>query len=299
MNGINDDITDRRLNNDMNQVDQKEKTENSLLDAYVKIAPSIHKLMQADISISVYDTEKLLIYVPAKTFNLNLKHGEPLVDGDILATAIRENKEMEATVPEEIFGVPFASKVIPLHDEQGNVIGGVGLASSIKRAHQLHEVAENLSTIVEETVASLEEITLSATNLANRVAGVTDHMKKVSSGTEQIGQISKVVKGVSDQSNLLGLNAAIEAARAGEAGRGFSVVADEIRKLATNSKENVSQIDEISKGIQLAIQNLSTAFAGITEFANNQVDSIQEISAIVQDISKNAQQLSHMAENKN
>lgn len=63
----------------------------SLLDAYVKIAPSLHKLMQEDMSISVYDTEKLLIYVPANTFNLNLTQGEPLVAGDILATAIHNN----------------------------------------------------------------------------------------------------------------------------------------------------------------------------------------------------------------
>lgn len=278
--------------------EEKVKAEINILDAYVKIAPSLHKLMQEDMSISVYDTEKLLIYVPAKTFNLKLAPGEPLVDGDILSTAIKGNREMAATVPKEIFGVPFASRVIPLHDDQGLVIGGVGVATSIERANQLHDVAEKLSEIVEQTVASLEEITHSATDLAQRVSGVSNHMKEVSSGAEQIGEISKVVKGVSDQSNLLGLNAAIEAARAGEAGRGFSVVADEIRKLATNSKDNVTQIDEIVKGIGEAITNLNTAFAGITQFADNQVASIQEISTIVQDIGKSSQHLLQMADTK-
>ena len=113
----------------------------------------------------------------------------------------------------------------------------------------------------------------------------------------KIGQISKVVKGICDQSNLLGLNAAIEAARAGDAGRGFSVVADEIRKLATNSKENVSQIDAITKGIREAIDNLNNAFEGISDFADLQVGSIQQITEIVHDIGKNAQKLSTMAEN--
>ena len=270
----------------------------SLLDAFVKIAPSLHKLMQDDISISVYDTEKLLIYVPAKTFNLNLTPGEPLVDGDILSTAIKSNKEMAATVPKEIFGVPFASKVIPIHDESGKVIGGVGVATSIEKKNNLHEVSESLSAIVQETAASLEDITVSASNLAERIIDVSNHLKEVGNGTNQIGQISKVVKGLSDQSNLLGLNAAIEAARAGDAGRGFSVVADEIRKLATNSKENVTQIDEITKGIQEAINNLNNAFEGITDFADLQVNSIQQITEIVQDIGKNAQKLSAMAENK-
>ncbi|WP_425457670.1 methyl-accepting chemotaxis protein [Bacillus massilioanorexius] len=277
----------------INHVDR----EVSQLEAYVKIAPSLHRLMQEDMSISVYDTEKLLIYIPAKTFNLNLVAGEPLVDGDILATAIRENREMAATVPKEIFGVPFASKVIPLHDKQGKVIGGVGLATSIEKANQLHEVAENLFSIVDETASSFEEITKSATSLAGRIIDVSSHIKNVSTGADQIGQISKVVKGVSDQSNLLGLNAAIEAARAGDAGRGFAVVADEIRKLATNSKENVAQIDDITKGIQGAIDNLNAAFTGINEFADYQVAAIQEISAIVQEINNHAQNLSQMAEN--
>ena len=274
------------------------ETTYSLLDAYVKIAPSLHKLMQEDMSISVYDTEKLLIYVPAKTFNLNLTPGEPLVDGDILSTAIKSNKEMSATVPKEVFGVPFASKVIPIYDEKGYVIGGVGVATSIEKANNLFEVSENLTAIVQETAASLEEITKSASNLAERIVDISDHMKEVSYGTNQIGQISKVVKGISDQSNLLGLNAAIEAARAGDAGRGFSVVADEIRKLATNSKENVSQIDDITKGIREAIDNLNNAFEGISDFADLQVGSIQQITEIVHDIGKNAQKLSTMAENR-
>ena len=270
----------------------------SLLDAFVKIAPNLHKLMQDDMSISVYDTEKLLIYVPAKTFNLNLIRGEPLVDGDILSDAIKNNKEISGTVPKEVFGVPFASNVIPSHDERGNVIGGVGVATSIEKANNLFEVSESLSAIVQETAASLEEITISASSLAERIEDVSNHLKEVRAGTNQIGQISKVVKVISDQSNLLGLNAAIEAARAGDAGRGFSVVADEIRKLAINSKENATQIDEITKGIREAIDNLNNAFEGITDFADLQVTSIQQITEIVQDIGRNAQKLSAMADNK-
>ncbi|WP_390621187.1 methyl-accepting chemotaxis protein [Bacillus testis] len=120
---------------------------------------------------------------------------------------------------------------------------------------------------------------------------ITHQMVEVSSGAEQIGLISKVVKAVSDQSNLLGLNAAIEAARAGEAGRGFSVVADEIRKLATNSKEQVTQIDSITKNIQKAIENLDSAFNGINQFTEQQAMAIEQISETVKEISSTADNL--------
>ena len=224
-------------------------------------------------------------------------YNSPAILG-IGALRLVEGATCKTSLSLSVIFLPFASKVIPIHDEKGYVIGGVGVATSIEKANNLFEVSENLTAIVQETAASLEEITKSASNLAERIVDISDHMKEVSYGTNQIGQISKVVKGISDQSNLLGLNAAIEAARAGDAGRGFSVVADEIRKLATNSKENVSQIDDITKGIREAIDNLNNAFEGISDFADLQVGSIQQITEIVHDIGKNAQKLSTMAENR-
>ena len=275
---------------------EHEQIKMSLTEAFCLVAPYLNKLMQDDISVSVQDTEKLLTAVPAKSFSLGLKPGEPLLDGDILADAIYNDKEISGVVPKELFGVPFASRVIPLHNQDGQVIGGVGVGSSLEKANELYQVAENLSAVVEQTAASFQSITNSVMDLAARLDEVSNHMKEVSTGAEQIGKISSVVKELSDQSNLLGLNAAIEAARAGDMGRGFGVVADEIRKLAANSKENTVQIDDITKRMQNSISNLQAAFKGINDYTNHQVAAIQEISATVQHINHNAQQLSVMAE---
>ncbi|KAA0964992.1 chemotaxis protein [Sporosarcina sp. ANT_H38] len=280
----------------MSQIVKHIHSTDDILDAFQKVAPYLNKLVQDDITIGIYDTKQLLLNIPGETFALNVKAGDPLEPGDIITNAIKENKDQSSLVPKEIFGFPLIARAIPLQDEHGKVIGGIGIGTSMEKSNSLFIVAESLSAIVEETAASLEEIAGSVTQLADQVSEVMKLMTEVSTGAKEIGKVSTVVRGLSDQSNLLGLNAAIEAARAGDAGKGFNVVAKEIRKLATNSKENVTQIDELTKNISNSILNLTNAFSGINELTTNQAASIEQISATVQEISRNAHSLSTMAE---
>ncbi|SFA87428.1 Methyl-accepting chemotaxis protein (MCP) signalling domain-containing protein [Lentibacillus halodurans] len=280
--------------------DTKTNTETGtdLLDAFIQVAPFLNNLIHDDITVGIYDTEKLIINFPGDTFSLNVKPGDPLAEGDIITNAIRDNHPKSEIVPKELFGFPLIARAIPLHDDLGTVIGGIGIGTSLEKANKLHEVAESLSAVVEESAASVEEITGSITELADQVTNISSQVKQVQDSTNEIGEISTVVKGISDQSNLLGLNASIEAARAGEAGKGFNVVAEEIRKLANNSKDNVTQIDEATKHIQHLIDELDHAFSSVHEMSDTQAASIQEISSTIQEISTNAQDLAKMAENQ-
>ncbi|MGE7979613.1 methyl-accepting chemotaxis protein [Psychrobacillus sp. NPDC093200] len=270
--------------------------EHDLIKAFVKVAPLLNELVQDDITVGIYDTEKLIINIPGKTFALNVNPGDPLMEGDIVTNAIRTDSSLSAVLPKELFGFPLIARALPLHDDEGNVIGGVGIGTSLEKANKLFEMAESFSVIVEQTAAGIEDISESVTSLADRVTDITSQMKAVSSSAEQIGEISSVVKGISDQSNLLGLNAAIEAARAGDVGKGFSVVANEIRKLATNSKENVNQINDITKNIQGLLLTLNQAFSEVNTLTDNQSGSIQEFSATIQEISSKAQELATLAQ---
>lgn len=92
-----------------------------------------------------------------------------------------------------------------------------------------------------------------------------------SKAVNQINELSESILEITSQTNLLALNAAIEAARAGEAGKGFAVVADEIRKLAENSKNTVSRIQDVTKVILEAVNDLSLSSGEILDFIDKQV----------------------------
>lgn len=88
-----------------------EEKEMSLIDAFVKVGPYLNDLIHDDITVGIYDTEKLIINYPGKTFSLNVKPGDPLVEGDIITKAIRENR-------------PFCSKRIiriPAHCKSDSI----------------------------------------------------------------------------------------------------------------------------------------------------------------------------------
>jgi methyl-accepting chemotaxis protein len=140
---------------------------------------------------------------------------------------------------------------------------------------------------MESSVASLEDLTSRVTTAAE----VIDNLAK---NTDEIGTVLDVIRGISEQTNLLALNAAIEAARAGEQGRGFAVVADEVRNLASRTNQSTIEIQEtVAKLQEGALSAVSEIDKSKTSGIEN-MEKIREASETIADVAKAVEQINEL-----
>lgn len=149
-------------------------------------------------------------------------------------------------------------------------------------ADQAKEQAEEGATLVTQVVRAIEDVQKQSQEMKH-------DMGKLGQQADGIGQVLNVISDIADQTNLLALNAAIEAARAGEAGRGFAVVADEVRKLAEKTMTATKEVEDAIRGIQNGakknIDNVELAgntIENVTQLANTSGESLRQIVSLAE-----------------
>ncbi|WP_049721848.1 methyl-accepting chemotaxis protein [Gilvimarinus polysaccharolyticus] len=172
-----------------------------------------------------------------------------------------------------------------------------------QNTNETAESAKNASTVTETGQARIRTAVARVEELSARIKDTAEVMSKLENEAKNVTSVIDVIRGVAEQTNLLALNAAIEAARAGEQGRGFAVVADEVRTLASRTQESTEDIQQMLVQLQTGVQGAVQAMAHANDMTGEAVasanaggESLTSISEAVVTITNMAIQIATAAE---
>ena len=162
-------------------------------------------------------------------------------------------------------------------------------AQAASDANEATEAAGEGRQIVQQTVSSIQQ-------LADNVRETADVIGRLESDSNKVGSVLDVIKGIAEQTNLLALNAAIEAARAGEQGRGFAVVADEVRTLASRTQQSTEEIQSTIEQLQSAAHSAVEVMSRGTKKATTSVDTANKAGSSLETITSTIGRINNMNE---
>jgi hypothetical protein len=267
-------------------------------NAFDDFAPIIAEMFPDGAALYITDLDKFICRQSSDKFDVpKVQVGVRLTEDAVAWQSIKQKRMVIQKTPAEIYGAPLLVASYPLYDSENNIIGTFGLATPTRTADTLQNIAVKLNQSLVEITAVLEELAATSSNIMNNQAALNKNIEEISYYSQDINSVLTLIKKISDETKMLGLNAAIEAARAGDAGAGFSIVAKEIRKLSDQSSSTVSSIRELTKNIIQKVENTLQNSERYLRSTEEQAAASQQVSINLQEISEMSHELSTIAKN--
>jgi len=269
--------------------------QNSILEEFNRLIPYLKYFFESDSHFAVTNKERFLNYVQFGNMNAKIKPGDLINTTGIINKAIQTGEIQSDVIPKERNGFAFKAVAVPVKDHQGKVSGVISVGKSLDKQEQMYNLSQNLSTALKQITITITDIANIAQNLAEINEKLFIDAQKSIEETKKTNAILEVLNNISRQTNLLGLNAAIEAARAGDAGRGFKIVAEEIRKLSILSSSSIGNTKGTLNLIKDLFDSFSVSISESSKMTQDQASSLQEIAATLEEINSTSSILEEIA----
>ncbi len=208
----------------------------------------------------------------------------------------KEGKLIEKNLSKEYFGTSIKAAAVPIRNASGKIIGSIALG---KRdwGNDIKAHSKNLDVSFTNILKVIENLGQGVQTISDSSSKILIEVEKTNEDMNKTDEVLKFVENVAKQTNLLGLNAAIEASRAGEMGKGFSVVANEIRKLSTSSSQSIKEINIVLGELKNSTQNIAIGISDNDKMLHDQQDNINKINSSITDLNSIATLIKEIGEN--
>ena len=256
--------------------------------------PYIHEAFKKEATMVVVDkeTETVQAYLPGKALNVGYQFGQKInTDDQNIVLGLRGEKP-NVIIPKEVYGIEFNAFAFPIK-EGTKVIGAIGFGVPIENKLRIEKYMGSMNDIINHLHDKVHIIASHSEQLAATTHEINTQVAQVREDAQRSNGITDLIKNISRQTNLLGLNASIEAARAGQHGAGFNIVAQEVRKLSTETSNATENIEQALKNINVNIESLRDSLTQVNEATSEQAELVQDFSDIIEQLNSLSNEMRH------
>lgn len=274
-------------------VKEAEEQKNYLTNSVNEILTSMNQFSKGDLTTQLEVKNKDIIGDLFYGFNISVENIRNMIAQVSVAVQATASASAEISSSTE----QMAAGALEQSTQTNEVASAVEemTRTIIETAGNASNASDASKKSSEEAKAGVRKVNVSKEGMQRIVESARTTGERISSlakKTDQIGEIAQVIDDIADQTNLLALNAAIEAARAGEQGRGFAVVADEVRKLAERTTKATKEIAETIKAIQVEAQEANVSMTQASSAVENGMKLTDEVEQVLHTILTSAENVS-------
>ena len=264
-----------------------------IMQSLVETLPLYHEVFEKEIAITLNDieTRSVLFVLDGSKVKLHLKQGTIIDDSPELRNVF-QGQFLKCDIPVEMFGSPMTSEIYPVR-ENGKVVGALSFIFPVEAQQKVEEYMQSLQAIINDLQLKVAAVAAHSEELSATSETMTDRSRQALENSQRSNEVTDFIKTISKQTNLLGLNASIEAARAGKFGAGFNIVAQEVRKLSSETSTATEQIETSLKTITSNVQSLMESMEQVQMASNEQAELVQQFSEAIEKLTIVSGQMEH------